>query len=86
MAFDPALIAELAKSVAAQQWEVPYLFSGAGHDAAVMAGVCPAAMLFVRCRGGLSHHPDEYATPADLASALQAAVHFMLSLAKEFHA
>ena len=86
VAFDPALIAELAKSVAAQQWEVPYLFSGAGHDAAVMAGVCPAAMLFVRCRGGLSHHPDEYATPADLASALQAAVHFMLSLAKKFHA
>jgi allantoate deiminase len=44
--------------------------SGAGHDAAVMARVCPAAMLFVRCRGGVSHHPDEAIESADAAAAL----------------
>ncbi len=85
VAFDPALISKLTETVAAQQAEVPQLFSGAGHDAAVMAAVCPAAMLFVRCRGGLSHHPDEYASPADLAAALEAAVRFMLSLAGASH-
>lgn len=86
VAFDPGMIALLAKSVAAQQPEVPQLFSGAGHDAAVMAEVCPAAMLFVRCREGLSHHPDEYASPADLAAALEATVRFMLSQAGISHA
>jgi len=86
VAFDPALISKLTEIVAAQQAQVPHLFSGAGHDAAVMAAVCPAAMLFVRCRDGLSHHPDEYAAPADLAAALEAAVRFMLSLAGESHA
>ena len=36
--------------------------SGAGHDAQVMAKLCPAAMLFVRCRGGISHNPAEFAS------------------------
>jgi allantoate deiminase len=34
-------------------------------------------MLFVRCRGGLSHHPDEHAEPADLALALGAVLDFL---------
>ena len=84
--FDPVLTARLTDIVAFQQVEVPQLHSGAGHDAVVMAKVCPAAMLFVRCRDGLSHHPDEYADPADLAAALEAAVRFMLSLAAQSHA
>ena len=42
------------------------LVSGAGHDGVVMAELTPIAMLFVRCRDGLSHHPDEYASPKDL--------------------
>ncbi|MES2469997.1 MAG: M20 family metallo-hydrolase [Verrucomicrobiota bacterium] len=85
MACDPVLISLLGAAVAAGQDEVPAIFSGAGHDAAVMAAVCPSAMLFIRCRGGLSHHPDEYASPADLAAALEAAVRFVLSLAAHSH-
>ncbi|MCC0015127.1 MAG: M20 family metallo-hydrolase [Rhodobiaceae bacterium] len=38
------------------------LASGAFHDAAHIAGVCPSGMIFIPCRGGLSHHPDEWAT------------------------
>jgi allantoate deiminase len=82
---DPALTKLMTTAAAAQQSNVPQLFSGAGHDAAVLAGVCPAAMLFVRCRAGLSHHPDEYAAPEDLGAALQAAVRFVLSLAASAH-
>lgn len=37
--------------------------SGAGHDAQMMAGVCPTGMLFIPCRGGRSHTPEELATP-----------------------
>jgi allantoate deiminase len=48
------------------------LASGAGHDAAMMARIVPAAMLFVRCRGGISHHPDESVEAADVAVAIEA--------------
>lgn len=51
--------------------------SGAGHDAQIMARLCPAAMLFVRCRGGISHNPAEYASPADIALAITALVRFI---------
>jgi allantoate deiminase len=54
--------------------------SGAGHDAVMMATVMPVAMLFVRCRGGLSHHPDEYASPQDIAVALRVLVDFLKCL------
>jgi allantoate deiminase len=46
--------------------------SGAGHDAAMMARIAPAAMLFVRCRGGVSHHPAESVEEADVAVAIDA--------------
>jgi allantoate deiminase len=48
------------------------LASGAGHDAAMMAHVAPTAMLFVRCRGGISHHPAESVEEADVAVAVDA--------------
>jgi allantoate deiminase len=44
--------------------------SGAGHDAAMMASIAPAAMLFVRCRGGISHNPAESVEEADVAVAI----------------
>jgi allantoate deiminase len=54
--------------------------SGAGHDAVMMATAMPVAMLFVRCRAGLSHHPDEYASPEDIAVALRVLVDFLQTL------
>jgi allantoate deiminase len=78
----PALTALLAQSVDAVQARCLSMVSGAGHDAVVLAELTPVAMLFVRCRGGLSHHPDEYASPADLAVALRVVVDFLERLAK----
>lgn len=46
--------------------------SGAGHDAQIVAGIADAAMLFVRCRGGISHAPDEYVAPEDIRLAAEA--------------
>jgi allantoate deiminase len=51
--------------------------SGAGHDAAMMASVAPATMLFVRCRGGISHNPAESVEPADVAVAIDALERFL---------
>lgn len=41
-----------------------HLPSGAGHDAQFLTRVCPTGMVFVPCRNGISHHPDEYASPS----------------------
>ena len=62
---DPQLVRTLSSAVAAEGSEPLHLYSGAGHDAMAMAAITPVAMLFVRCRGGLSHHPDEAITAAD---------------------
>ena len=48
------------------------LASGAGHDAMAVAALCDVGMLFIRCAGGLSHHPDESVTAQDVAWALKA--------------
>lgn len=79
---DDRLSAVLRASVERVQGDVPILVSGAGHDAAVMAQVCPVAMLFVRCRGGVSHHPEEYASPADIAAGLSVLADAVCGLAE----
>lgn len=47
------------------------LISGAGHDAMAMAHITDIGMIFVRCRGGLSHHPEEEVSPADIETGVQ---------------
>ena len=46
-----------------------HMISGAGHDCQLFAGQVPSALLFLPCRGGRSHCPEEYAAPEDLARA-----------------
>jgi allantoate deiminase len=77
----PTMTGQLGRSVRAVQGKSLALVSGAGHDGVVMSALCPVAMLFVRCRDGLSHHPKEYASPKDLDVALRVMVHFLESLA-----
>jgi allantoate deiminase len=57
------------------------LVSGAGHDAMAFRGVLPFAMLFVRCRAGLSHHPDEHAEAADMGAAAEVLVRAIRAMA-----
>jgi allantoate deiminase len=57
--------------------------SGAGHDAQVMARLCPAAMMFVRCKGGVSHNPAEYTSPADMGRAVAALIRFIVRFASQ---
>ena len=42
-----------------------------------MASLCPIAMLFVRCKGGVSHNPAEYASPHDIGLAVATLVRFI---------
>ena len=57
--------------------------SGAGHDAIAMAEKWPVAMLFVRCKGGISHNPAESITSEDVALALQAYSQWVYQLASD---
>lgn len=68
---DEGLRAALERAIARGQERVLSLPSGAGHDAMAMARVCPAAMLFVRCEGGISHNPAENVTLADVDRAVR---------------
>jgi allantoate deiminase len=76
---DPELSAALVAAVEQGGAAAVTLPSGATHDASAMSDLCPIAMLFLRCRGGLSHHPDEYASAADMGAALDALVHVLVS-------
>jgi allantoate deiminase len=73
----PALADSLAEAVAAAGHRVVRLPSGAGHDAVAMSAIAPAAMLFVRCEGGISHHPAESVAPEDVAAAIDVLTRFI---------
>ncbi|WP_426015261.1 allantoate amidohydrolase [Caulobacter sp. DWR2-3-1b2] len=81
---DAGLTALLEDAVAATGQPPRRLPSGAGHDAMVMTDLCPTAMLFIRCEGGISHNPREAVTEADCALAAQAMLGFVERLATQF--
>ena len=74
---DPAIQDGFAAAIKAVGGEPLKLASGAGHDGTAMARLCPVGMLFVRCRGGISHNPAEYASPADMGLAVAALIKFI---------
>ncbi|MEH0875405.1 allantoate amidohydrolase [Pectobacterium cacticida] len=82
---DPALQSDLNQAVAQVQGRTLMLPSGAGHDAIAIAERWPVAMLFVRCRGGVSHHPDESVNAGDVALALQALGNTVLAYSEKDH-
>ena len=67
----------LKKAVYSSHYEAKELPSGATHDASAMADLCPIAMLFVRCHGGISHTPEELAEEADMQEAVNCLVNFL---------
>jgi allantoate deiminase len=80
---DERLTAYLVEAIQAAGLPVKLMPSGAGHDAMVMAARVPAAMLFVRSPGGVSHHPDESVREEDVEAALKVGREFLRHLAAE---
>ncbi len=72
-----ARLARAATKAGGRGLELP---SGATHDASAMADLCPIAMLFVRCRDGVSHKPEEFASSEDMAQAISAVATFLGSI------
>lgn len=74
---NPALSQTLAQAIELTGIKPLSLPSGAGHDAMAMDAICPVGMLFVRCKGGISHHPGESVTHADVQATLQVLQRFL---------
>jgi allantoate deiminase len=72
----------LTRSVKSCQRHCISLPSGAGHDAAAMAAITPVAMLFVRCKGGISHNPAEFVSQKDIRVAIEVMNHFIKEMAR----
>jgi allantoate deiminase len=79
---DPGLGALLGKAVEEAGLPVYRLASGAGHDAAQMAALTPMAMLFVRCKEGISHNPAESVIEEDVGIAIEVMSRFLALLAE----
>ncbi|VUS31450.1 allantoate amidohydrolase [Klebsiella huaxiensis] len=79
-ACDSELQRVLSEAVQEVQGGAVSLPSGAGHDAIAIAERWPSAMLFVRCKGGISHHPAESVTADDVALAIDAYSRAVLKL------
>ncbi len=65
---DPAILDALEESAKAAGKSYERMVSRAYHDSLFMARIAPVAMLFIPCRGGVSHRPDEYASPEWIGS------------------
>jgi allantoate deiminase len=76
----PDLIAAIDAASEAVQGTPIHLTSGAGHDAIAMAALCPVGMIFVRCKGGISHNPAESITEADAGAGFAALTRTVLRL------
>jgi N-carbamoyl-L-amino-acid hydrolase len=63
---DPSIIEILSQSCLKHQLSFIPMVSRAYHDSVFMSRVAPVAMLFIPCRNGYSHRPDEYASPEDI--------------------
>src|SRR5581483_8720598 len=81
--FDPRVI-DLVERVATDLGHtVARMPSGAGHDAQMLARVCPAGMVFVPSVKGISHNPAEFSHPTDLVAGADVLFRVLLTLAEE---
>ncbi len=73
----------LGRAIEESGYPLLSLPSGAGHDAAILSELTATGMLFVRCRGGISHNPAESVMVEDVAAAIKATERFLSLLAQE---
>jgi len=86
--FEPVTFdAGVAARIAAQADRLGYshrrMTSGAGHDAQMMARICPTAMIFVPSVNGISHNPEEYTAPEDIAAGAGVLLATLLDLCQQ---
>jgi N-carbamoyl-L-amino-acid hydrolase len=81
--FDPRVVDLVEATASGLGLSVRRMPSGAGHDAQMMARLCPTAMIFVPSVNGLSHNPAEHTEPDDLEAGANVLLQTLLALAEE---
>ena len=81
--FDPGVVGRIGAAARDLGYPSRRMTSGACHDAQMMARICPAAMIFVPSRDGISHNPAEYTGPDELEAGANVLLHTLLELSRE---
>ena len=81
VAMDPFLVAEIERAIGKTGSPTHRMVSGAGHDAMILAEKIPAAMIFLRTPGGISHDPAESVAVEDVEKAIECGLHLLDQLA-----
>ena len=81
--FDLGLVEKIEHHAQAKGYACRRMTSGAGHDAQMIARICPTAMIFTPSIGGISHNPDEATAPKDLMAGAEVLFGVMMELANE---
>lgn len=79
--FNDGMIGKVEAAAKSLEMPVRRMISGAGHDAQMMAQLCPTAMIFVPSIGGLSHNPKEFSTDADIIAGANVLLQVVLDVA-----
>jgi ureidoglycolate amidohydrolase len=77
---DAAILEAIRAACATMNIEPLETVSRAYHDSLFMARICPVAMIFIPCRGGVSHRPDEFASLEDIARGVEVLARTLLHL------
>lgn len=80
---DPKVVEALTAACRAQRCSFLPIVSRAYHDSLFMSRIAPVGMLFIPCRGGISHRPDEYASAEDIANGARVLADALARLAAE---
>ncbi|WP_418320214.1 Zn-dependent hydrolase [Piscinibacter sakaiensis] len=81
--FDAGVVQRIEAVTSRLGYSQRRITSGAGHDAQMLARICPTAMIFVPSIKGISHNPAEHTEPADLAAGGNVLLHTLLELASQ---
>jgi ureidoglycolate amidohydrolase len=79
----PGILAALTAACEAEGIGFRRMVSRAYHDSSFMARIAPIAMLFIPCRGGVSHRPDEYSSPEEISRGVRVLARTLASLSAE---
>lgn len=80
--FDLAMVDRVESAAKALGHSVMRMPSGAGHDAQMLARICPTSMIFVPSADGISHNINEHTEPADLEAGVNVLLQVMLDLSE----
>ena len=81
ISMDPFLMSQIDEAAGRAGCAPHRMVSGAGHDAMILAEKIPTAMIFLRTRGGISHHPSESVNVEDVAKVLECGMLLLTQLA-----